>query len=230
MAGQGGADDMNGKSGTGPLAQSQSQIQQGLQAHRVQQTCMRPLRRQMPGHAMRHRVGIDPVQHQCGGGTDKTVQHDGNAQTAGPCDGPRHCCDFPPAQCRKHRQRIARRVCGKAAIDKMAHDMAVDFRPHKVAVVSLWMGLLLTERTRQVFDAEPDKYADLMATAEHPEFSGRVIAALWADPDRMAHTGTVCIGAELGEAYGVKDINGNQPPSHRAFFGPPTTFGDAVVE
>tara|TARA_R110001599_G_scaffold69414_6_gene195513 strand:- start:16772 stop:17635 length:864 start_codon:yes stop_codon:yes gene_type:complete len=119
---------------------------------------------------------------------------------------------------------------GKAAIDKMAHDMAVDFRPHKVAVVSLWMGLLLTERTRQVFDAEPDKYADLMATAEHPEFSGRVIAALWADPDRMAHTGTVCIGAELGEAYGVKDINGNQPPSHRAFFGPPTTFGDAVVE
>ncbi|MEQ9464721.1 MAG: SDR family NAD(P)-dependent oxidoreductase [Haliea sp.] len=119
---------------------------------------------------------------------------------------------------------------GKAAVDKMAHDMAVDFRPHKVAVISLWMGLLLTERTRQVFDAEPDKYADLVATAEHPEFSGRVIAALWADPGRMAHTGTVCIGAELGEAYGVTDIDGGHPPSHRAFFGPPTTFGDAVVE
>lgn len=119
---------------------------------------------------------------------------------------------------------------GKAAVDKMAHDMAVDFRPHNVAVISLWMGLLLTERSLRVFEAEPDKYADLMATAEHPEFSGRVIAALWADPERMRHSGQVCIGAELGETYGVKDVNGRQPPSHRAFFGPPTSFGDAVVE
>ena len=39
---------------------------------------------------------------------------------------------------------------GKAASDKMAHDMAVDFRPYDVAVISLWMGLLLTERTRAV--------------------------------------------------------------------------------
>nr|MBP6682767.1 SDR family NAD(P)-dependent oxidoreductase [Halioglobus sp.] len=31
---------------------------------------------------------------------------------------------------------------GKAGIDKMAHDMAVDFRPHRVAVIALWMGLL----------------------------------------------------------------------------------------
>ena len=30
---------------------------------------------------------------------------------------------------------------GKAGMDKMAHDMAVDFRPHRVAVVALWMGL-----------------------------------------------------------------------------------------
>lgn len=119
---------------------------------------------------------------------------------------------------------------GKAAVDKMAHDMAEDFRPHNVTVISLWMGLLLTERSRQVFDAEPDKYADLVATAEHPEFSGRVIAALWADRERMRHSGQVCIGAELGELYGVRDIDGKQPPSHRAFFGPPTTFGDAVVE
>ena len=36
---------------------------------------------------------------------------------------------------------------GKAAVDKMAHDMAYDFRPHHVAVVSIWMGLLMTETT-----------------------------------------------------------------------------------
>lgn len=119
---------------------------------------------------------------------------------------------------------------GKAAVDKMAHDMAVDFRPHKVAVVSIWMGLLLTERTRAVMAAEPDKYAQLAETIEHPEFTGRVIDALAKDPELMAKSGKVWIGAELGAEYGVTDIDGRQPPSHRGFFGETTTFGDAVVE
>jgi NAD(P)-dependent dehydrogenase (short-subunit alcohol dehydrogenase family) len=119
---------------------------------------------------------------------------------------------------------------GKAAVDKMSHDMAVDFRPHNVAVVSIWMGLLLTERTRRVFDAEPEKYADLAATAETPEFTGHVIDALARDPARMEKSGKVMIGAELGQEYGLVDSNGSTPISHRAFFGDPTTFGDAVVE
>ena len=46
----------------------------------------------------------------------------------------------------------------------------------------------------------------------------------------MDRSGKVWIGAELGAEYGVTDINGRQPPSHRAFFGEATTFGDAVVE
>jgi NAD(P)-dependent dehydrogenase (short-subunit alcohol dehydrogenase family) len=119
---------------------------------------------------------------------------------------------------------------GKAAVDKMSHDMAVDFRPHNVAVVSIWMGLLLTERTRRVFDAEPEKYADLMATAETPQFTGYVIDALARDPALMEKSGKVLIGAELGEEYGIVDASGITPPSHRAFFGDPTTFGDAIVE
>ena len=119
---------------------------------------------------------------------------------------------------------------GKAAVDKMAHDMAVDFRPHNVAVVSIWMGLLLTERTRLVMEAEPEKYAQLADTSEHPQFTGRVIDALYRDPALMDRSGKVWIGAELGAEYGVTDINGQQPPSHRAFFGETTTFGDAVVE
>jgi NAD(P)-dependent dehydrogenase (short-subunit alcohol dehydrogenase family) len=119
---------------------------------------------------------------------------------------------------------------GKAAVDKMAHDMAVDFRPHNVAVVSIWMGLLLTERTRRVFAAEPETYADLIDTCETPGFTGRVIAALYRDPQRMARSGKVWIGAELAQEYGITDENGHQPPSHRAFFGEQTTFGDAVVE
>jgi NAD(P)-dependent dehydrogenase (short-subunit alcohol dehydrogenase family) len=119
---------------------------------------------------------------------------------------------------------------GKAAVDKMSHDMAVDFGPHNVAVVSIWMGLLMTERTRRVFEAEPDKYAELAATTESPEFTGRIIDALARDPGLMEKSGKVWIGAELAVDYGVVDTDGSQPPSHRAFFGETTTFGDAVVE
>jgi len=119
---------------------------------------------------------------------------------------------------------------GKAAVDKMSHDMAVDFKPYNVAVVSIWMGLLRTERTQRVFDTEPEKYAALAEGAESPEFTGRVIDALARDPELMAKSGRVFIGAELGQEYGIADTNGRVPPSHRAFFGDPTTFGDAVVE
>jgi hypothetical protein len=46
----------------------------------------------------------------------------------------------------------------------------------------------------------------------------------------MARSGKVWIGAELGAEFGVTDVNGREPPSHRAFFGDTTTYGDAVVE
>lgn len=119
---------------------------------------------------------------------------------------------------------------GKAAVDKMAHDMAVDFKPFQVPVISLWMGFLLTERSLAVIEAEPEKYGALVDTAETPEYPGRVIAAFVADASRMDKTGQVWIGAELGEHYGIVDSNDRQPPSHRAMFGPPTEFGEAVVE
>lgn len=119
---------------------------------------------------------------------------------------------------------------GKAAVDKMAHDMAHDFKPHNVAVVSVWMGLLKTERSMAVFQAQPELYADAEATAESPQFTGLIIDALASDEQLMTRTGKVLIGAELGVEYGVTDIDGQQPPSHRAIFGEPTTFSDAVVE
>jgi NAD(P)-dependent dehydrogenase (short-subunit alcohol dehydrogenase family) len=119
---------------------------------------------------------------------------------------------------------------GKAAVDKMAHDMAVDFKAYDVAVVALWMGILKTERTMAVIDAQPELYGHMLAIAESPEYSGRVIAALSQDPQRMQFSGKVCMAAELGEHYGVVDIDGRQPPSPRAIFGGVTEFGDAIVQ
>ena len=121
---------------------------------------------------------------------------------------------------------------GKAAVDKMAHDMAVDLRPHGVAVVSLWMGLLRTERTERALQ-DPEmarKYAASVAHMESPQFPGRVIAALLDDPALMARSGQVCIDAELALDLGVRDIDGRQPSSYRSALGAPPVYSRAIVE
>lgn len=119
---------------------------------------------------------------------------------------------------------------GKAAVDKMAHDMAVDFKPYNVAVVSIWMGLLDNERTRATVAVDPGTYGKALARAESTEFTGLIIDALAKDPTRMERSGKVWVGAELALEYGLTDINGRQPRSYRAGLGDPTTFSDAVVE
>ncbi|WP_329240411.1 SDR family NAD(P)-dependent oxidoreductase [Actinoallomurus sp. NBC_01490] len=116
----------------------------------------------------------------------------------------------------------------KAGVDKMAHDMAVDLRPFGVAVVSIWMGLLRTERTERALAAAPERYGAL--STESPEFTGRVIAALARHPDRMSWSGQTVVGAELGKALGVTDVDGRAPASHRPLLGGPTTYNDAIVD
>ena len=117
----------------------------------------------------------------------------------------------------------------KAGVDKLAHDMAVDLEPHGVTAVSLWMGLLRTERTTRTLTADPSLYADSQPLMESPEFTGRVIAALDRAPDKLARSGRVLVGAELGLELGVRDVDGSQPVSRRSFLGAPTRFNDAVV-
>ncbi|WP_182358296.1 SDR family NAD(P)-dependent oxidoreductase [Tomitella gaofuii] len=119
---------------------------------------------------------------------------------------------------------------GKAAVDKMAHDMAHDLRPYGVAALSLWMGMLKTERTAAAFEANAEAYKQFAAHAESAEFPGRVIDALARDPQLMDRSGEVLIGAEVARELGVTDIDGGQPPSHRGFLGDPTEFSEGVVE
>lgn len=118
----------------------------------------------------------------------------------------------------------------KAGVDKFAKDMAVDLRPHNVAAVSIWMGPLQTERTMRVWEREPGKYGDFAPLAETPQFTGMVIDALYRDPRLMEKSGQVLVGAEVAEEYGIVDINGKQPPSHRPLLGGPVQAHPAIVE
>jgi NAD(P)-dependent dehydrogenase (short-subunit alcohol dehydrogenase family) len=117
----------------------------------------------------------------------------------------------------------------KAGVDKMAADMAVDFRETGVATVSIWMGILLTERFRRAFDGHPDALAKTAEHAETPEFTGHVIDALYRDPDLAELSGRTVIGAEIAQRYGIADEDGRQPPSHREMMGAPREPSSVVV-
>ena len=105
----------------------------------------------------------------------------------------------------------------KAGVDKLAFDMAVDFRnaKSKVAALSIWMGALATDRLLGMIKAEPEKYGYLRDQIETPEFTGHVIWALFNDPALVDRSGQTVIGAEVAQEYGISDTGGRTPPSYR---------------
>lgn len=93
----------------------------------------------------------------------------------------------------------------KAADDHMVRCMAHELRPHNVAVVALYPGLVRTESVlaaAEFFD---------MSNSESPEFQGRAVAALAADPAILAKSGQVQVTAQVALDYGFTDIDGRQP-------------------
>jgi len=121
---------------------------------------------------------------------------------------------------------------GKAGVDKMAMDMAVDFRDQDVAAMSLWLGFVRTERNEPLFqhpDAMKGPYGKFLANAESPELIGRVIEALHRDDERMERSGRVLIVAELAEEYGIAEADGRQPKSNRKVLAAPPEPSSVVV-
>jgi NAD(P)-dependent dehydrogenase (short-subunit alcohol dehydrogenase family) len=113
---------------------------------------------------------------------------------------------------------------GKAACDRLAADMAVELKPHNVASLSIWPGIVGTEHiSRLAAEMDESRAANPQTSAikegynwETPLLTGRVIAALAADPTIMRRTGRLQIVAELAQHYGLVDQNGERPASLRS--------------
>ncbi len=126
---------------------------------------------------------------------------------------------FYGAQCYFHGPAYG---AAKAGTDKMSFDMAADLRAHDVASVSIWPGLILTDKLK----AMPREYLSpaviaALPTFETPEFTGLVIDYLWRSPQRMQFSGQSLIGAEVGQRFGISDIDGKQPFSLAQKYGKP---------
>jgi NAD(P)-dependent dehydrogenase (short-subunit alcohol dehydrogenase family) len=92
----------------------------------------------------------------------------------------------------------------KAATDKLTSDMAVELRPHGIAAVTLYPGLVRTEAVLAagVFD---------LSNSESPEFTGRAVASLCGDAGLLALSGRTLVVADLAARYGFTDIDGRSP-------------------
>ncbi len=90
----------------------------------------------------------------------------------------------------------------KNATNKLTEQMADDLRPHGIACVAVSPGFMRLER----MDLTPK----LAAKAESPEFPGRAIAALAADPNVLEKSGGVYTTPALAREYGFTDVDGKQ--------------------
>lgn len=110
----------------------------------------------------------------------------------------------------------------KAGTDKMSFDMAQDLRPFDVASVSIWPGFILSDQLRSLPQEHlPPHLAESLPLWERPEFTGLVLERLWRDPERMQYSGETVIGAELGQRYGIRDVDGKAPQSFVEQMGSP---------
>ena len=97
---------------------------------------------------------------------------------------------------------------GKCALDRITADTAIELAPHGVTVVSLWPGLVLTERIQQNLDKLPGLQ---QVKPESQRFTGRAVVALARDPDASRHSGRALASRDLAELYGFTDVDGSLP-------------------
>lgn len=108
---------------------------------------------------------------------------------------------------------------GKAAVDKMTADMAVELAGTGVHVVSLWPGLVRTELLEMGAQTDGDQsYIELpgegrfdLSGAESPRFLGRAVVALADAPDIAARSGRAFTSAGLARELGFTDVDGRIP-------------------
>ena len=100
---------------------------------------------------------------------------------------------------------------GKAGLDRLTADMAIELQPKGIAAVALYPGAVSTEF---IVDAAEAQGMDL-STAQTPLFVGRCAVSLLTSDDLMERTGSIQWVHDLGEEFDVLDEHGKRPPPYR---------------
>jgi NAD(P)-dependent dehydrogenase (short-subunit alcohol dehydrogenase family) len=109
---------------------------------------------------------------------------------------------------------------GHESINRLMFNMSHELKKHKVAVCTLMPGFMRTERVLMHLKTEELKKQFGFERAESPEYLGRAVAALTADPKgALARTGKISFVADIAEQYGFTDIDGRKVPRFHAQAG-----------
>ena len=105
----------------------------------------------------------------------------------------------------KYAENVAYGV-SKAAVNRMAADMAHELQPYQVSVVGLCPDIVATEMLMKGRQSQ-----GLAKWMESPLFVGRAVVALAGDPQISEKTGQVYRTRALAREYDFTDIDGHQP-------------------
>lgn len=96
---------------------------------------------------------------------------------------------------------------GKAGLDRLGADMALELQPKGIACVTLYPGSVSTE----FIVGARGTSAEEMHTAQTPLVVGRSVAALATAPDLMQRSGSIQWVEDLGREFGLVDEFGRPP-------------------
>jgi NAD(P)-dependent dehydrogenase (short-subunit alcohol dehydrogenase family) len=101
---------------------------------------------------------------------------------------------------------------GHELINRMVAAMSGDLKKRGVAVIGLNPGFMRTERVQMHLSTDELKKTFGYDRSETPQYLGRAVAALAADPQRLKKTGELLWVADLAVEYGFTDIDGKLVP------------------
>ena len=96
---------------------------------------------------------------------------------------------------------------GKAGLDRLSADMALELQPKGIACCSVYPGSVATEFIKEWADRQGKDLSQSQTTLG----VGRAIAALVTAPDLMERSGTIQWIEDLAEDFDVVDENGDRP-------------------
>jgi NAD(P)-dependent dehydrogenase (short-subunit alcohol dehydrogenase family) len=100
---------------------------------------------------------------------------------------------------------------GKAGLDRLTADMAIELEPRGVAAVVLYPGAVSTEFIQ---DAAAVQDMDL-SSMQTPLFVGRAAAALLGADDLLQRSGSIQWVEDLAEEFDIVDEQGKRPPRYQ---------------
>jgi NAD(P)-dependent dehydrogenase (short-subunit alcohol dehydrogenase family) len=101
---------------------------------------------------------------------------------------------------------------GHEALNRLITCMSRDAKKDHFAIVGMNPGFMRTERVQIHMRQEGARKQFRYDLSESPEYIGRAVAALAADPEASRRNGELLWACDLAEQYGFTDIDGRRVP------------------